>query len=248
MRNQVSLRRRQASRVRFFQIGAIALVAIFAAVLGAAVCQGATSQDLGLTSMGALPFLGFGGLMFFSPDSGGGSSSSASTASPSEPKGGTIELKLADSIKIAGDYFKQLGGAMQERDQAVGETAGLKKKVTDLTAERDTLTGQVTALTTERDGLKTTVTGLTTERDTAKSRVTLIESFCKGNGLDLAGLEKFQAVKEVPGSGPQSGDKDGKALYDEWQKLKDSGQGKKATAFFRKHKDAMKEYAGNQNG
>lgn len=238
MRNQVSLRRRQASRVRNFKIGAFALLGVFAFVLVAVACQGAlVTHDLG-SSVAALPFLGLGGLMFMEAAKG---PTAGGAATCPEPTGDTLEAKLESSKNISADFFTQLAGAMTERDQAVGELAGTKQNVTDLTTERDGLKTQVTDLTTERDGLKTTVTGLTTERDTAKSRVTLIESFCKGKGIDLAGIEKSQAAKDIPGAGPATGS-EGKAHYEQWQALKKTDS-KKAAAYFRKNKSDIQEYA-----
>jgi phage shock protein A len=129
---------------------------------------------------------------------------------------------------------------MKEKDDAVSQVAGLNKQISDLTAERDTFKDQVSTLTTEVSGLKDQVTGANDRATKAEGRTTLIESFAKHNGLDLAGVEKFKAVTEVPEAGRR---KDGKALYDQWQKLKASGDGKKATAFFRKHKAELNEYA-----
>lgn len=162
------------------------------------------------------------------------------TPKPAEPTGDTPEAKYTSALTIIGDYFRQLSGAFTERDQAIGQVAGLTSRAEKAEGERDTARAQVTSLTTERDNLSTQVTGLTTERDTARSRVTLIESFAKHHGLDLAGVEKFKAVTEVPEA---AGAKDSKAIYDEWQRLKAAGDGKKATAYFRKHKAELAEYA-----
>lgn len=194
--------------------------------------------------LSGVPFV----LLCLSPDQGGGgggssTESAAGAAShPAEPTGETLADKFENAKKIIGDYFKQLSGAMKEKDEAVGQVAGLTARAEKAEGERDTALGQVTSLTTERDGLKTQVTGLTTERDTARSRITLIESFCKHSNVDLAGLEKFQAVKTAEGlNGPEGESSEGAKLYKEWRDLK-SKDGKKATAFFRKHKPALEEY------
>lgn len=178
-------------------------------------------------------------ISLLAPDTGGAGGGSAAPK-PAEPTGDTPEAKYTSALTIIGDYFKQLAGAMRERDESVGQVAGLTSRAEKAEGERDTFKGQLTSLTTERDNLSTQVTGLTTERDTARSRTTLIESFAKHHGLDLAGLDKFKAVKEVPEAG---GAKDLKAVYDEWQRLKAAGEGKKATAYSRAHKAELAEYA-----
>jgi DNA repair ATPase RecN len=173
------------------------------------------------------------------PDSGGAGGGN-DAPKPAEPTGDTPEAKYTSALTIIGDYFKQLSGAMKERDESVGQVAGLKTQITDLTARATKAEGQVSTLTTEVSGLKDQVTGANDRATKSGERVTLIESFAKHHGLDLAGLDKFEAVKDVP-----EGDaKDGKALYQQWQDLKKNPKNAgKATAFFRKHKEEIKEYS-----
>src|SRR4051812_37811622 len=96
---------------------------------------------------------------------------------PESPQGDTPEAKYTSALKIIGDYFSQLAGAMKEKDQAVGQVAGLNAQIKSLTADKEKLTSDLGSLTSERDGLKGQVTNLTGERDKAQSRITLIESF-----------------------------------------------------------------------
>jgi hypothetical protein len=186
-------------------------------------------------------------LSLMAPDpgapAGGGGAAALPTTFP-EPEGDTPESKFANLLKSAKDYFSQLSGAFKEKDDEIAAhgltKAALKKEQDDHTATKD-------LLKTEQDNLTATKGALKVEQDAhvaTKGRVTLIESFCKHHNLDLAGLEKFKAVKEVPGGGPQGGTAEGKALYDQWQALKkDPKDARKATAFFRKHKAELQDYA-----
>lgn len=159
---------------------------------------------------------------------------------PEAPTGDTPEAKYTSALKIIGDYFKQLSGAMREKDEAVGQVAGLTSRAEKAEKERDEFKGQLDSANSQISAKDSQIVGLTKERDDKQSKITLIESYCKHSNVDLAGLDKFQAAKTVPES---QGTKDGKALFDEWMALKASGQGKKATAFSRKHKAELAEYA-----
>lgn len=186
-----------------------------------------------------LSFIPFVLCNLMAPDTGGAAGGSADPQ-PESPTGDTPEAKYTSALKIIGDYFKQLSGAFKERDDAVAQVAGLTSRAEKAEGEVATLTADNKKLTSDLGSLTSLNVGLTTERDTARSRVTLIESFAKHHNLDLAGLEKFKALKDVPEA---SASKDGKALYDQWQALKNAGEGKKATAFFRKHKAELDDYA-----
>jgi DNA repair ATPase RecN len=171
---------------------------------------------------------------------GGGSSSSAK---PEQPTGNTLEERLSSATTIIGDYFTQLSGAMSERDQAItslatitAERDGAVQARDTFKRERDEATAQLSTMTSARDGEKQ-------RADKAEGRVTLVESFARGHGLDLTGIERTQAAKDIPGAGPDTAT-EGKALYDQWQALKkDPKNARKATAFFRKHKAELQEYA-----
>lgn len=164
---------------------------------------------------------------------------------PESPTGDTPEAKYTSALRIIGDYFKQLSGAMREKDEAVGQVAGLtaraEKAEKELKEERDLHIASKENLS----ALNSQLVGVTKERDTAQSRVTLIESYCKHSNVDLAGLEKFQAAKTPEGAGPDNGgNAEGKALHDQYEALKkDPKKSKQATAFFRKHKAELQEYA-----
>jgi hypothetical protein len=188
-----------------------------------------------------------GWMIFSEADKGGapGGGSTQQDQKPQEPTGGTIELKLESSKKIAADYHKQLSGAMSERETAQqdlkkeqdahGATRDLLKKEQDAHAETKGL------LKKEQDA----AAGANQRADKAEAHRKLLESYAKHHNLDLAGLEKFQAAKTPEGAGPETGgNAEGKALHDQYEVLKkDPKKSKQATAFFRKHKAELREYA-----
>jgi hypothetical protein len=241
MRNQVSLRRRQESRVRNFRIGAVVLLTLFAAVLGTAVCQGAVANDPAATSLGALPFLAIGGLMFQNKpdDSAGGGSS----PQPPAPEGTTIEEKLQSSIRHTADFFKQLGGAMKEKDDEIAAHAITKQSLKDEQTAHGVTKQSLKDEQTAHAATKDQFAGANDRATKAEGRVTLIESYAKHHSLDLAGLENFKAAKTPADANPnEGGNAEGKAAYDKWQALKKTDSAA-ATAFFRDNKKLLREYS-----
>jgi chromosome segregation ATPase len=174
------------------------------------------------------------------PEEGSGGFSSSELKSES-PKGDTLEARYASAQTIISDYFKQLSGAMRERDEAVGQVAGLKARAEK--AEKDLLeaNGKVTALTSDLSTMTGDRDSQKSAREKAESRVTLIESFCKHSNVDLAGLDKFKAAKSVEGLQPGGSADEGKAHYDKWQALKKIDS-RKAAAYKKQHNAAIKEY------
>lgn len=190
--------------------------------------------------------------MFLSPDQGGAVGGSPAEPKPAEPTGETLADKFENAKKIIGDYFKQLSGAMKENDDAVSQVSGLTKRAEKAEGELKTANEKIESLNSQLSSVNGQLTTMTQARDAqtdratkAEGKITLIESYAKHHNLDLAGLEKFQAAKTPEGAGPENGgNAEGKALYDKWQALKkDSKDARKATAFFRKHKAELQEYA-----
>jgi hypothetical protein len=177
-------------------------------------------------------------LLFLEADKGGPAGGGGAAPLPAtfpEPEGDTPESKFANLLKSAKDYFKQLSGAMRERDDEVdahGKTKDALKK------EQDGHTATKGALKREQDDHTATKGALKVEQDAhvaSKGHIRLIESYLKHLGHDLAGVEKFKAVKETPGGGPQDGD----SVIAEYKKLKSA----RAKAKFRKdHKAEIDAY------
>jgi hypothetical protein len=160
---------------------------------------------------------------------------------PEQPQGDTPELKYSSALKIIGDYFKQLSGAMREKDEAIGQVAGLTARAEKAEKERDEHKVSLDSANSQLSTLNSQLLGVTKERDDSRSRVTLIESFCKHSNVDLAGLEKFKAAKTTAELAPGGAADEGKAHYDKWQALKKTDS-KKAAAYFKQHKAAIKDY------
>lgn len=185
-------------------------------------------------------------LFMLAPDTGGGSGNPGAETCP-EPSGDTPELKHSSALQIIKDLWSKLtkSGTDLKAANDLLETANTSAK--DLKDEKDahtktkadlaTAATQITGLTSERDTARS-------ERDTAKNRVSLVESFAKGKGLDLAGIDRQQAAKDVP----ETGNEAGQELWDKHESIrKDEAAGKvepgSAHAFFKKNQAALRAFA-----
>lgn len=135
-------------------------------------------------------------------DAAGGGGSSSSTPTPPEPEGDTIEKKFDSAKGIILDYFKQLGGAMKERDDAQAETRKLqgqfdamKKTAEDAQAESKRLKGELDSMTAARDEEKK-------RADTNATFVKNLESHC-----GVLGIDAKEAIKAPKQSAETAGDK-----------------------------------------
>lgn len=191
MNRKVSLRCRQANRLRVLKFGAIALVALFAALFGTVAVSGAKSHDAPAAALSASPLLAIGGLMFRDkPDEGGGSSTQnaapawAPPATMPEPVGDTGEAKLTSAASHIKTFFTNLGLAYAAFTKLQGDYKTLETQFNELkqtaqTAQNDLATqkGEVTRLTTE---LGTANNDLARE----KGNVNRLESLCQLKGID----------------------------------------------------------------
>lgn len=200
MRNQVSLARRQASRLRFLKIGALILSCIFACLFGSVAVQGARTHDAA-PSVAMVPLLAVGGLMFREAHQGGGGGGGSDEFPKTQPEltGETPEVKLQNAGTIIADLFKR--GLKACSDLAAKTQAYLelettaKKSALDLTAEKDAHTATKGLLDTEKTNHGATSGKLVKSEE----RVTHLEGLCK-----LKGLDPDQVVPPAPAA--KSGD------------------------------------------
>jgi hypothetical protein len=191
MRNQnlrrtgSDLARRQACRLRSLKIGALVLTIAFASLLGSAVCQGAANHDTATSSLASLPFLGLGGIMFMrEAEKGGPAGGGASTETPPEPVGSTMEERLASATGFIKQFFTDLAASKAENvrlqgqfDAATSTATGIQATLDGVKGELATAQGTIQTLTSEREGFKS-------QLSQAQGNITRLESLCQLKGID----------------------------------------------------------------
>ena len=149
---------------------------------------------------------------------GGGGTPAPAAPEPPEPTGNTLEEKFASAWTAAKDYFRQLSGLQKERDdfqaQAIGATQRAEKAEGELKSANDTIAAHVKTIG-EKDAKINEVSANLEKSNTA---ISALENFCKGHNLDLSGVDRTKAVREVAGSGP--GDDNADPIRAEYTRLR----------------------------
>lgn len=251
-RRLISFRRRQANRSRALKFGAVALIALFAAMFGTVALSAVRSHDAPSAAMSSLPVLGLGCLMFRSPEAAGGGGSSNQDKGPFDAEnapaleGETLEAKNASAAGIISRLFSAGKDLVSRLSTANNERTRLEEQfnaaTSDLTKERT----DHAATKGELASAKTTITGLTSERDTANKNVERLEKLCS-----LRGIDHTAAVPPV--QAPESNDSTPAGKWEKYQSLrKDENDGKvdpgTAQAYWKANRADLQKHANSQRG
>jgi hypothetical protein len=238
--NKTSLCRRQASRLRFLKIGAVAIALLFASAFIALSAQGIEKHEPISTTLGALPFVGLGALMFREPDKGGGGGGASAENTPPawapsseaapEMTGESLEQKVESGQSIIGTLFGHLTSAFAAFKKLQGTHATLEGQFTALEqaaqAEKEEHAKTKGLLETEKNAHTQTKS----ELETANKNVARLESLC-----GVKGINKDQVVAPDAGKGAGS---DKAQEYLALKKQESAGQVERGTAskFYRANK------------
>jgi chromosome segregation ATPase len=170
-------------------------------------------------------------------DAAGGSSSPGSApavSQPPEPTGSTLEEKFTSAKGIISDFFKQLGGAMKERDdaQAALKTANSEKE--KLQGLYDTAVGELGTARSEVTRLTTELGTANTSIGTKDQQIRNLESHC-----GVLGVDPKAAIAAPKQSAETAADKKPKtAAYKALREKEDKGEVARGSAskFYSKHK------------
>lgn len=183
------------------------------------------------------------------PDgSPGGSAAPSGDAKIPEPQGSSLEEKNQSALGIIKDLWSKLTKSSADLQAANDLLEPARAFESQFNAEKSAHETTKGELKTANEKIATHVGELSTlnsQLKTSNERISLVESYAKHNGLDLTGVEKHKAIKEVPeGEAGQSGSE----LWAQYNSIKkQEAEGKidtgSAHAFWKKNESALRDFA-----